>query len=101
MRTALALVLLATVAARLPAAEERPVAEKYLIAGDLAGGQEALAAILKDHPDDAQARFGLGTVRVVRAVERLVQGFHRYGLQSDIFGGMIPFARLPIPANPK
>lgn len=71
MRVALAFVLLSTVAAGLPAAEERPVAEKYLISGDLSGGQEALRAILKDHPEDAQARFGLGTVQFVGSVERL------------------------------
>ena len=101
MRVALAFVLLSTVAARIPAAEDRPVAEKYLISGDLAGGQEALRTILKAHPDDAQARFGLGTVQFVRSVERLIQGFYKHGLQPDLSGGMIPFARLPVPANPK
>ena len=101
MRIALAFVLLSVLAPRLSGAEERPVAEKYLISGDLAGGQEALRAILKDHPEDAQARFGLGTVQFVRSVERLVQGFYNHGLQPDLSGGMIPFARLPVPANPK
>jgi len=101
MRVALAFVFLSTVAAGLPAAEERPVAEKYLISGDLSGGQEALRAILKDHPEDAQARFGLGTVQFVGSVERLIQGFYKHGLQADLSGGMIPFARLPVPANPK
>lgn len=80
-------------------AEERPVAEQYLISGDLAGGRKALEAILKENPDDAQARFGLGTVEFVGAVEHLIQGFHKYGLQADV-GGMVPFARLPIPPNP-
>ena len=101
MRVAFAFVLLSTVAAGLPAAEERPVAEKYLLSGDLAGGEEALRAILKAHPEDAQARFGLGTVQFVRSVERLIQGFYKHGLQPDLSGGMIPFARLPVPANPK
>jgi hypothetical protein len=101
MRVALAFALLSAVAARLPAAEERPVAEKYLISGDLAGGQEALQAILNAHSEDAQARFGLGTVQFVRSVEHLVQGFYKHGLQPDLSGGMIPFARLPVPPNPK
>jgi hypothetical protein len=101
MCIALAFFLLSTVAARLPAAEERPVAEKYLTSGDLAGGQDALQAILKAHPKDAQARFGLGTVQFVRSVEHLIQGFYKYGLQPDLSGGMIPFARLPVPANSK
>lgn len=101
MRIALAFTLLSTLAmARATAAEERPVAEKSLISGDLAGGESALKAILDDHPEDAQARFGLGTVQFVRAVENLIQGFSKHGLQPDLTGGMIPFARLPIPANP-
>ncbi|AGA31072.1 hypothetical protein [Singulisphaera acidiphila] len=101
MRTALAFALLSTLAlAQATAAEERPVAEKYLISGDLAGGQKALDAILKAHPEDAQARFGLGALQFVRAVEHLVQGFYQHGLQPDLSGGMIPFARIPVPANP-
>ena len=30
----------------------------------------------------------------------MVQTFHRYGLRSGAEGGMLPFARLPIPVNP-
>ncbi|MDB5352438.1 MAG: hypothetical protein JWN86_3685 [Planctomycetota bacterium] len=102
MRATFALVLLGLVAVSgAQAAEDRPVAEQYLISGDLAGGEKALKAILKNHPDDAQARFGLGTVEFVQAVENLVQGFHKYGLQSDLLGNAIPFARLPIPTNPR
>ena len=101
MRAALTFVLLVTVAiARASAAQDRHVTEKYLISGDLEGGQKALAAILKDHPDNGQARFGLGTIQFVRAVEHLVQGFFKHGLQPDV-SGMVPFARLPLPANPK
>ena len=102
MRAVLILVLLSIVTmARAPAAEDRHVTEKYLISGDLAGGQQALGAILKDHPDDAGARFGLGTIQFVRAVEHLVQGFFKHGLQPELTGGMIPFARLPVPLNPR
>ena len=101
MRAALPFVLLSAVAiARAPAAEDRHVTEKYLISGDLEGGQKALGAILKANPDDAQARFGLGMIQFVRAIEHLVQGFFKHGLQPDV-SGMIPFARLPVPANPK
>lgn len=106
MRTAFAFAITSTLAlitavgtSRARAAEDRPVAEKYLIAGDLAGGQKALDAILEAHPEDAQARFGLGTIQFVRAVEHLVQGFSQHGLQPDLTGGMVPFARLPVPSN--
>jgi hypothetical protein len=101
MRAALAFVLLSTVTiGAAPTAQDRHVTEKYLISGDLEGGQKALGEILKAHPDDDQARFGLGTIQFVRAVEHLVQGFFKHGLQPDV-SGMIPFARLPVPANPK
>ncbi|WP_406694009.1 hypothetical protein V5E97_23490 [Singulisphaera sp. Ch08] len=101
MRIALAFGLLSTLAVtQATAADERPVAEKYLISGDLAGGETALDAILKARPADAQARFGLGTVQFVRAVEHLIQAFYQHGLQPDLSGNMIPFARLPVPANP-
>jgi hypothetical protein len=82
------------------AADAGGVTEKNLTSGDLAGGQKALTAILEADPNDGKARFGLGTVQFVRAVEHLVQGFYKYGLRPDMSGGMIPFARLPVPINP-
>src|SRR3954466_12046643 len=44
-------------------------------------------------------RVGLGTVQFLRAVERMVQSFHHFGLRPDPTGGNVPFARLPVPAN--
>jgi hypothetical protein len=102
MRAAITFVILCVIpAAGTTAAEDRHVTEKYLISGDLAGGEKALGATLKDHPDDGSARFGLGAIQFVRAIERLVQAFYKHGLQPDVSGGMIPFARLPVPPNPK
>jgi hypothetical protein len=97
----LALVFLSAAIGQGPADEARPVAEKYLIEGRLAEGEKALGDLLARDPRDDQARFGLGTVQFVRAVERMVQTFHKFGLRPDVAGGAIPFARLPIPANPK
>ncbi len=82
------------------AAPEEPPAEKYLLEGKLAEGEKALAEMAASKPTDAQARFGLGVVQFVAAVERMVQTFHRFGLNSGPAGQMLPFARLPIPANP-
>jgi len=81
-------------------AEDRPAAEAYLVSGDLDGGERALEAALKDHPDDAQARFGLGMIQFVHGVERLVQSFYRHGLDLEGAGGAVPFARIPVPTNP-
>jgi hypothetical protein len=81
-------------------ASESPLAEKYLLSGQLAEGQRALDAELQKNGSDDQARFGLGVVQFLRAVEHLAQSLHRYGLRSDRGQQMgIPFLRLPVPAN--
>ncbi len=103
MRTARVLALIAAgclSAAPLAHAEDPPRAESYLLQGKLAEGEAALAESLKGNPRDAQTRFGLGTIQFVRAVERLAQSFHKYGLRPDPAAGILPLARLPVPANP-
>jgi hypothetical protein len=94
------LLLCATTAIATTAAAQEPLVEKYLIEGKLALGEKSLNEALTAKPTDAQARFGLGVVQFVRAVEQMAQTFHRYGLRSRLLGGAIPFARLPIPVNP-
>jgi hypothetical protein len=95
----LTLILLA-VTNRCLAADEPPLVEKYLHSGDLAAGEQALLARLKTNPRDDQARFGLGALQFIQAVEHLGRALHRYGLRSDRGLRMnIPFLRLPIPAN--
>jgi hypothetical protein len=57
---------------------------------------------LKSSPQDDQARFGLGGLQFIRAVERLGQSLYRFGLRSDRGQRMnVPFLRLPVPLNPK
>jgi hypothetical protein len=73
--------------------------ESFLVEGKLADGEKALAETLRTHPSDAQARFGLGAIQFLRAVERMVQSFHRSGLRSGVLGNVLPFARLPVPPN--
>jgi hypothetical protein len=94
------LILCATAAIAKTAAAQEPLVEKYLIEGKLAEGEKALNEALTAKPTDAQARFGLGMIQFVRAVEHMAQTFHRYGLRSGAAGNMLPFARLPIPVNP-
>ncbi|HXG10781.1 MAG TPA: hypothetical protein VNK04_13570 [Gemmataceae bacterium] len=84
------------------AAAEPPLAEKYLHDGKFAEGEKALLEELRRNPKDEQARFGLGALQVVRAVEHLGQSLHRYGLRSDRGQRLgVPFLRLPVPTNPK
>jgi hypothetical protein len=98
--TILALPLAAFVTSA-PAAEQ-PLAEKYLIEGRLADGQAALADRLKAQPDDDEARFGLGTLQFVRAVERLAQSLYKFGAvgPESRLGRQIPLLRLAVPKNP-
>ncbi|HEX8201533.1 MAG TPA: hypothetical protein VF590_13695 [Isosphaeraceae bacterium] len=98
--SALALGLIATRPAPAAPPLEGPMAERYLMEGRLAAGETALREALEEDPKGAQARFGLGVVQFLRGVERLVQTLHRYGLRPDVTGGMVPFARLPVPPNP-
>src|SRR4051812_35189842 len=100
MPMALLPVLLITGFAPAGAAADPPAIERYLIEGRLEAGEQALTESLKARQDDSQDQFSLGTVRFLRAVERMIQSFHRYGLRTGPFGSALPFERLPIPVNP-
>jgi len=82
-----------------------PLVQPYFQSGKLAEGDAALTEHLKANPGDDQARFGLGTLQFLRAVERLMQSLYTYGLRSgeNELTEDLPFARLPTPpnANPK
>jgi hypothetical protein len=79
-----------------------PLAEKHLTAGRLADGQAALEERLKSKPDDDEARFGLGTLQFVRAIERLGQSLYKFGAvgPESRLGRQIPLLRLAVPKNP-
>lgn len=96
MRYAL-LGLCITLAGSLQAAP--PPIEKYLHEGQLAKGEQAMEQILVAKPFDDEARFSLGLVRFLRAVERLGQKTHEYGVIRD-HTQTIPFLRLPLHTNP-
>ena len=74
-------------------------AEKYLHSGKLADGETALLLTLDEKPTDDEARFGLGVVQFVRAVENLGRALYEYGAVSD--KSNTPFLRLPVPKNEK
>jgi hypothetical protein len=48
-------------------------------------------------PADDEARFGLGVIQFVRAVENLGRALHEYGAVSE--KATQPFLRLPVPKN--
>ena len=71
---------------------------KYLHSGELAAGEPGPAASPETNPRDDQARFGLGVLRFVRAVERLGQALYEHGVKSESTN--VPFLRIPVPNNP-
>ena len=100
--TALALAFsmtLAGTASALSSDAAVEAAQMHLYSGKLADGERVLAAMVAADSDDAEARFALGGVQFVRAVERLAQDFYRHGLEPPEHV-MIPLFRLPLPRNP-
>jgi len=80
------------------------ILEQHLQAGTLPAGEAALVASLKKSPQDAQARYGLGIIQFLRAVEGLGQRLHQHGfLQTSWVGraGFLLGDQLPLPRNAK
>ncbi len=84
--------------------ESEPLVEKFLVAGELDDGETFLKGHLQFHPDDDQARFGLGVLQFFQTVEHLGQSLYRYGAGANQDSSMmvqaIPFMRMPVPPNP-
>ncbi len=101
-RLALAAILFLSGIAANVHADEQPLAEQFLIEGKLGEGIGALETQLTTHGDDDQARFGLGVLQFLRAVERLGQSLHHHGAMGsqNAVARMLPFVRLPVPENP-
>jgi hypothetical protein len=74
-------------------------AVRALESGALADGATSLTAMIAADPGNDDARFGLGMVRFIQAVEHLSQGLYRYGLQPP-HTFLMPIVRLPVPENP-
>ncbi|MGZ0172024.1 MAG: hypothetical protein ACKVHE_20970 [Planctomycetales bacterium] len=75
-----------------------PPVQEFLTQGKLADGHAAMAELIKVSPEDHQARFSLGVVQFLEAVEGLAQSQYRYGLLQTRLRQM-PFLRLPVPLN--
>jgi hypothetical protein len=76
------------------------LAQQHLYAGTLAKGQAELTQVVARQPQDATARFALGAVQFMGAVEGLAQAFYRHGLEAPRTLSL-PILRLPVPPNPK
>src|SRR6185436_11293088 len=98
MRALLAAAVAVSFSARAGAADPPPLAEKYLHSSKLNDGEDALKAVLQHHPKDDQARFGLGMVQFVNALQKFGQKLHKHGVQPNEVMG-VPFVRIPVPEN--
>jgi hypothetical protein len=106
MHRVICVLTIVMLSARAAGAAQESVAlvEKHLQAGTLSAGESALEAVLKQNPRDDEARFGLGTLQFIRAVEGLSQALYRHGFLHSV-GRFAPVAfpgsNIPIPNNPK
>lgn len=73
------------------------LAESYLHQGKFAEGETALLLALDTSPEDDSARFGLGVIQFLRAVENFGQSLYEYGAMSE--NSSMMFLRLPVPKN--
>jgi hypothetical protein len=84
-----------------PASRAQTLIEEHLYAGTLDAGEKALRALAAEDPSNAETRFALGGVLLVRAVERFGQSMYRHGLQAPReIGMLLPLFGLPLPHNP-
>lgn len=82
------------------AAAAAPSAEEYLISGKLSQGERALSLYLGRGVKNDEARFGLGMLQFLKAIERLCQDLYKYGLNDNTHLGFRPVRDLDIKLNP-
>lgn len=83
-----------------PRAEAQPLVHKFLLEGDLEGGEKFLQARLKNTPTDDEARFGLGVVQFLQTFEHLGASLYKYGLRTERgFIGVAPEIQKLAPQN--
>lgn len=80
-----------------PANADRILAHA-LKSGELKKGEADLKARLEKSPKDDQARFALGTLQFLRAIERMGQSWYEHGIKPE--NTSAPFLRLPLQKNP-
>lgn len=60
-----------------------------------------LSAAQTAAPDDQAVRYALGVAQFCRGVEKLAGSMHEHGLLQTGVTEALPFARMPVPPNPK
>lgn len=95
----LAVTAMVAVGSLAPAAAQSPaeVLRQGLEAGRTA---QVVIALRPQASRNADARMALGFAEFTLAVERLMQGLHRFGLKTPQ-NPFLPIVRLPVPDNPR
>ena len=75
------------------------LAEQAMHTGRLADSERVLLLLLDANHNDDRARYQLGIVQFLRAVESLGKAMYEYGAVSE--NATQPFLRLPVPRNPE
>ncbi|MDP1563230.1 MAG: hypothetical protein Q8M16_17760 [Pirellulaceae bacterium] len=57
--------------------------------------------VLRDRPDDDEARFRLDVAQFLQTLEVLGQAWHRHGQVDGFLTSMVPLLRLDVPENPQ
>ncbi len=97
-KASLSLTLLMQAACAAYAADEAAPVEEYLLQGKLSEGAAAMQTLIENEPKNQQARYSLGVVQFLQAIEGLGQDQYRFGLLAGRAQAM-PFMRLPIAEN--
>lgn len=84
--------------AQVTASSELDDFNKLLAAGNMASALESTGARLQANPDDDEARFRLGILQFLHAVEVMGQSFSRYGPLAPR-GLLLPFVRVAGSSN--
>jgi tetratricopeptide (TPR) repeat protein len=74
--------------------------QRRLYAGEIEPALDDLSRQASVRPDDPEVQFALGTTRFLAAVEHLTRALYSHGGTLPRDAEMIPFVRLPVPANP-
>ena len=94
----MAVVFAAIFAVPVCAQDDSVPVERFLLEGRLADGAREMQDLIDADPEDQQARFSLGIVQFLQAIEGLGQDQYRYGLLAGR-ARSIPMMRLPISEN--
>jgi hypothetical protein len=73
--------------------------QEILRDGNWDEAEQALTQRLREHPGNDHISFGLAMIRFVHAIEKFGQHHYRHGLEPAT-STLVPFLRLPVPANP-